>query len=254
MVTCNMQLFRGRMAFPVPLLLLVVSLVLAMPARSQDSAAARAALAEKIVNNQADRTEQTALEVAMAENTSRYVFKRLRSDPKWGPENPTWKKMYPEFSAEFIGLSKSLVPPLEDRLKTTLATAMTAEELAEVDTLLRDPRYVETVQLLRKHGIDNTFALRVVGVSRTPLLYSLAERAAVKGKIEELNQSDSELAALKPKLDATMAGFKTPTAVKYQQLVANVMLESFRTINADASARQKMDAFVAQWRARIGQD
>jgi hypothetical protein len=251
MVTCNMQLFRGRMAF---LPLLVLSLTLAMPARSQDSAVAREALAEKIVSNQADRTEQTALEAAFAENTSRYVFKRLRTDPKWGPEHPNWKKLYPEFSAAFISLSKGLVPELNSRLKTALVSSLTEKELAEVDALLNDAKYVETVQLLRKHGIDNTFALRVVGVSRTPLLYSQAERAAVKEKIEELSKADSELAALKPKLDATMAGFKTPTAVKYQQLVANVMLDSFRKINADEATRQKMDAFVADWRTRVGQD
>lgn len=249
---CNMQLFRGRMASLVFLSFMVSSL--ALPAHGQDSAAAREALAEKIVNNKDDRLEQQALEVAMTENTSRYVFKRLRSDPAWGPEHPNWKNLYPEFSAAFISLSKELVPALDVRLKTALAASLTEKELAEVDTILIDAKYVEVVQLLRKHGIDNTFALRVVGVSRTPLLYSKAEKASVREKIEELSKANSELAALKPKLDATMAGFKTPTAVKYQQLVANVMLESFRKINADDATRKKMDAFVADWRAKVGQD
>ena len=243
--------FLGLLA-PQILLALPLSL-LSLPASSQDSdLKARTALAASILGDKI----QEDIEEAMAQATSRLLFSKLSPDPAWGPEHATWQKLLPAFTTEFKNLRNQLLPGSDDRLQTTLATALTQEELAEIDAMLKSTLSVEGDRLLRQHGIDRAFSLYMTAVTTMPALYSQAEKKAMRQKILKLKASEGELAALKPRLEAALVSGNTQAFDKYRQLLGSAISTSefVRRMDSDDSVKQAMSVFLTGWQARVMQE
>lgn len=226
----------------------------AVSAWSQDPVNLRPALAGRIVSNPANRLGQEELEAAMTDAAARPLFKKIRTDSDWGPEHPTWKELFPQFSASFRKLSDALSAGSEERLTTALANSLTEQELVEVAAKISDAGYLENFELLKQFGIDPAGVMRVMSLVATPGLYSQSEKDALKEKLLRLKGREKELGALKVRLEAALKTLQTPAFTKYQRVLLEVLSELLRRLESDASAKEQLQSFIAKWQDKVGRE
>ena len=247
-----MKLLSGQVYRVIPLALALVSAPISV--WGEEPISLREALASKIVSNRENTIDQEEFGAAMTDAAARPLFKKIRTDSNWGPEHPTWKKLFSEFRAEFERLIEGLSMVTEEQLKTALATSLTEKELSELVVMQSDPRFLDIYKLLKQLGLDGASTMRIMAVVTTPALYSQTEKDSLKEKFSLLKEREKELEALKPRIDAALKSLQTPAFTKYQMALIGTLSESLRRLESDESAKQQLKSFLVAWQDKVKQD
>lgn len=194
------------------------------------------------------------IDKSMLDYMVRPIFKQLRTEQDWGPEHPTWKRLFPAFIIDFKALTDSIGLFSESMFGNALEKNFNQKELEELAEFGEDPAIVHSLEIMKKFGIEPEKAFYLMGISSMPTLYSQEEKEFFVSKISALKSQEDALGAKMPELKVALQTFQKPVWVKYQKLILDTFLEAMKRVQADENARKQIQMLILKWHGKVNKE
>lgn len=187
----------------------------------------------------------------LAELPLRKAFKGLDPSPDWGPDDPRWPRLLPEFRAGYLGLVAPDEASLRALLATRLAATLEARDIVQLADARRAPELEQLLAQASRLGLDLGLALRTSDLAAAPELHSSAEIAQIRAGLAKMQGQDHELQALLGRLQAIAGKFAGPAFSRYQTIMLETLQPMAGAQIEDPGFRQRYAAWLAGWQERL---